>query len=240
MIRILLVHGLGAEPDSFDALVAPIRARVPAARIERPRLADRFPDAVDAVADWMAAGPGVVVGHSMGGHVALCAARRIGRGHPLVLLAPGGVGPAPPPGAVWAVWSRAALAARSADDYERAMRQLYGDPQHPWADRRAAVHRARAGTAAGDRWIERVVTQVAGVLRAWIGDASETPGTLYIVRGARDPMVTDAPLAALASRHPAGSFERWDGVGHMLPDEAPDRVAALVAQAASGSSSAEG
>lgn len=240
MDRVLLIHGLGGEPDHFDALVEPLRARLPSARVDRPRLGDRFPDAVDHVSAWLDAGPGVVVGHSMGGHVALCAARRVGGGHPLILLAPGGVGPAPRRDMVRAVWSRPVLQARGADDYERAMRMLYADPHHPWAERRARHHRARVGTPAVYRWIDRVVSQVDGVLDAWIGDASDIPGRLRIVRGARDPMIGDGPLAELAARHPRASFECWQDVGHMVPDEAPERVAALVAQAAAGSSSAAG
>lgn len=240
MPRLLLIHGLGAEPDAFDALLPPLRAALPDADITRPRLPDRFPGAVDAVAGWMAAGPGVVLGHSMGGHVALCAARRVRGDHPLVLLAPGGVGPAPPAAMVWAVWQAEVLAGRSADDFEAAMRGLYADRRHPWADRRASRHRALPGTPALAAWITRVTTQVEGVLDAWVGDASDTPGALVIIRGASDPMVGDAPLRALAARHPRARFERWPAVGHMLPDEAPERVVALLVEAAGRAQAAAG
>lgn len=232
MTRILLVHGLGAEPDAFDTLLDPVRAAVPDARITVPRLSDRFADAVDVAAAWLADGPGVAVGHSMGGHVVLRAARRVGAGHPLVLLAPGGLGPAPRPELVWAIWSADVLRRRSADDFERAMRGLYADRGHPLATRRAGSHRALVGSPGLDGWIERVVGQVTGALEAWVGDAADTPGRLWIVRGARDPMVLEPPLRDLAARHDDARFERWDGVGHMVPDEAPDRVATLVAEAA--------
>ncbi len=240
MIRVLLIHGLGGEPDHYDALRPTLRARLPDADVRCPRLPDDFPGAVDLAADWLAAGPGVAVGHSMGGHVVLAAARRIRAGHPLILLAPGGVGPAPEPESAWAIWGRATLERRTADDFEGAMRMLYADRHYPWADRRAATHRARVGTPDLDRWIDRVQGQVAGVLDAWIGDAADTPGALTIVRGERDPLVPAAPLRDLARRHPRARFAQWEGVGHMVPDEAPERLADLIARTAAQAASGAG
>lgn len=236
MQRILLIHGLGGEPDHYAASMPALAVAAPEAEVTCPRLPDDFPGAVKLAAEWLAGGPGVVVGHSMGGHVALAAARRVGGGHPLVLLAPGGVGPPPSPALAWAIWSRAALEGRSADDFEAAMRALYADARHPWADRRAAAHRARVGTPDLDRWIDRVGRQVGGVLDAWIGDASDTPGRLFVVRGEIDPLVPEGPLKALVEGHPRARYERWDGVGHMVPDEAPERLARLVVEAGQAAS----
>lgn len=96
MARVLLIHGLGADASAWEAVRPHLARRLPDAAVETPTQPDDFDAAVDLAADWLSAGPGVACGHSMGGHVALCAARRVGAGHPLVLLAPGGIGPPPP------------------------------------------------------------------------------------------------------------------------------------------------
>lgn len=226
MKRALLLHGLGGDPTTWDA-VRPLLP--PDWAVDAPAHPADFDDAVAAAAAWLARGPGVVCGHSMGGHVTLVAARAAATDHHrLVLLAPGGVGPAPPPELVEAAFTRDALCAMDADRLEALSRSRFADPRHPAAERLVAERLAMRATDAMHTWAAQVERHTRGVVRRWIGDASDTPGHLDVVHGARDTMVPRAPLAALAEAHPRARLHAWDDCGHMLPLEAPERVAALI------------
>lgn len=226
MRRVLLLHGLGSDPRSWDA-VRPLLP--PDCAVDAPAHPADFDDAVAAAAAWMARGPGVVCGHSMGGHVTLVAAHVAATDHHrLVLLAPGGVGPAPPPALVEAAFTRDALCAMDGDTLEALSRSRFADPTHPAAERLVAERLDMLGTHAMHTWATQVERHTRGVVKRWLGDATDTPGRLDVVHGAKDTMVPRAPLAALADAHPRARFHGWDDCGHILPLEAPERVAALI------------
>jgi pimeloyl-ACP methyl ester carboxylesterase len=215
-MRIRLLHGLGAEPDDWDA----VRRLVPEA--DAPRLPDALEDAIADAAEWLAAGPGVLVGHSMGGHVALAAALRSGRDHHrLLLVAPGGLGPPPPP-QVLAMYEAPVLLARSRVDFENATRVLFADPHGVHANAYAARRSEIVGTAAHGRWARRTATQVEGVARTWPGPAAlDVPCPMELLWGAADRFVPRAPLDAFAAAHPRCTLTVVPGAGHMLPVEQP-------------------
>lgn len=229
MTHVLLIHGLGGAATDYDA----VRAHLPADwHVEAPELIGEFEYAIAHAAERLAAGA-VLVGHSMGGHVALAAARAVARADSrLVLLAPGGVGPAPPAPMIHAAFSRAALCAMTPAALEARSRARFADPRHPAADRLVAERLALHGTPAMTAWATQVERHTAGVLRRWIGDAADTPGRLWLAHGAADTMVPAALSAALAAAHPHAVLRLWDDAGHMLPLECPDRVAALIVDAA--------
>jgi len=229
MTHTLLLHGLGGAAADYDA----VRARLPSDwHVEVPDLIGEFECAIAHAAERLAHGA-ILVGHSMGGHVALAAARLAARAETrLVLLAPGGIGPAPPPPMVHAAFSRAALCAMTPQAIEARSRSRFADPRHPAADRLVAERLAMHATPAMTAWATQVERHVAGVMRRWIGDAADTPGRLWIAHGAADGMVPPALSAALAAAHPRATLRLWHDAGHMLPHECPDRVAALIVEAA--------
>lgn len=233
MTRALLLHGLGGAAADYDA----VRALLPSDwTVEVPELEGEFEDVVTHAADWLrqaGQGEGVLVGHSMGGHIALIAARVVcDVTTRLVLLAPGGIGPAPPAPLIYQAFGRDALLAMPAQGIEQLSRSRFADPRHPAADRLVAERLAMRGTSRMFDWAAQVDRFVGGVLRNWLGDAADTPGQLWLAHGARDSMVPRAPIAALAAAHARATLHAWDDAGHMLPHEVPERVAALIIEAA--------
>lgn len=237
MTRALLLHGLGGAAADYDA----VRALLPPAwSVEIPDLEGEFEDVVTYAADWLRqagqgreAGPAVLVGHSMGGHLALIAARVVRDASTrLVLLAPGGIGPAPPAPLIYQAFGRDALVAMPSQAIEKLSRSRFADPRHPAADRLVAERLAMRGTQQMHDWAAQVDRFVGGVLRNWLGDAADTPGQLWLAHGTQDSMVPRAPIAALAAAHAHATLHAWDDAGHMLPHEVPERVAALIIEAA--------
>lgn len=229
MQRVIMVHGLGSEPEIFDPVVERLTRRHPKLEITRVRVPDDFGVGVDAAARWMRAGPGVAVGHSMGGQVVLSAATRAATpAHRLLLLAPGGVGPRPLEDMVWAIYSAAVLRSRSAAAHARAIRVLFADAAHPAADALVDARRAQRASGEIDRWAERVESQCRGAMAAWPVDLTAVQAPVHIIRGRADPMVPAAQLRP-AARHHHVDYTEWAGVGHMLPLEAPDAVTEAIA-----------
>lgn len=228
-MRIRLLHGLGAEPDDWDA----VRRLVPEA--DAPRLPDALEDAIATAAEWLAEGPGVLVGHSMGGQVALAAALRSGREHHrLLLVAPGGLGPPPPP-QVLAMYEAPVLLARSRVDFENASRVLFADPRGAHANAYVARRSAIVGTAAHGRWARRTAEQVEGVARTWPGAAAlDVRCPVGLLWGAADRFVPRAPLDAFAAAHPRCMLTVVPRAGHMLPVEAPAVVERAIRAAGRG------
>jgi pimeloyl-ACP methyl ester carboxylesterase len=186
-------------------------------------LADFVPKLLDAAG----AGQAALAGHSMGGLVALAAARR----HPTRVRALGLVGVA----ATMPVHPKLLDAAARGD---HAAVDMIAD----WAfGRRAQLGGARApGTwmvGGGVRLLEK---SAAGVLAADLAacdackDTQEAAGTvrcpaLYVV-GMADRMTPPAGAAVLVKATPGAREHRLVGIGHMAMVEAPDATCAALAE----------
>ena len=160
----------------------------------------------------------VLVGHSMGGKVALIlASRGVSELAGLVLVAPAPPGPmsAPPE-------QRAAMMAsyQSPDGVAQAISVLAGRPLSE-AERRQVVEDTLAGAPGAKReWTEHgMVASVAPKLRDFKGPVS-------ILVGERDKVERPEALrAAFADVLPQATFQIIASVGHLSPIESPGTIA---------------
>ena len=165
-----------------------------------------------------------LVGHSMGGAVAILAAclqpERIAS---LTLLAPGGIGPE-----INGDVLRVFAAARSAEEISDALAAMSGPAASPAPDVAAAIAATRrlAGQTA-------TLTTLASAISDKNRQGAFPPEMLAgiacpvsVAWGREDPVLPFAQTARL----PAGArLVALDNAGHMLIEEAPAAVAALIA-----------
>lgn len=177
----------------------------------------------------VAEGPFDLVGHSMGGAVALALAlRRPDLVRSLVLVSPGGLSPLPAPVAeLTGVVGERLIALR------RAAAPI---AVHPWGRRlllaggsvdgaRFAAADVRA-MALASRGARRVREALAAVARADLRDAAASlPVPLGVMRGERDPVVRAPVLRALAQRRAGLVAATIPGTGHIPMMERPDAFA---------------
>ena len=162
-----------------------------------------------------------IVGHSMGGKIALAVAARGPRGlGGLVLLAPSPPSPEPLPDAdrahLLASWGdREAMAAVVRTT---AVRPLSGgDRERQVADMLAASKQA------WDAWLSH------GSREDISASIEKIAVPITVVAGGCDQNITAAVLRqSLLQRAHAASLEIIPGVGHLLPLEARDQVAAII------------
>ena len=184
-------------------------------------------DEVIARCDALGLGRVVVVGHSMGGRIAMAvAARRPGRVAGLVLVAP-----SPPTPEPMTDDGRASLAAARDDRFaaERLVALITGDGLSP----------AQVASAVDD-----VLAADPAAWRAWI-DVGSKQDLTAIVAGVTCPVVmlsgdrdaaipSDVVEREVVGRLPQATFVRVPGAGHLLPLEAPDVVVAAIRQMLAG------
>jgi len=172
--------------------------------------------------------PALVVAHSWAGGIALALAER----HPeavgglalLGSLGPGAVlvfdrvlaAPFLGPALVASAFYLAAPLAR------RRLRRLVGDESE--------VEQILAANRRGRAWRSFVVEQRAMLLElpGLVARLSDIRAPTVVVAGERDRLVPPATARALAAAIPGADLRTLVGVGHDLPLEAPDAVAAAV------------
>lgn len=164
----------------------------------------------------------VLVGHSMGGKVAqILAARQPSGLSGLVLVAPAPPTPMPVPAA-----QRAAMLASyaSRDGALQALSVLAGSPLPPELREQVIEDTLRGAPGAKQAWTDRGMTQdvSTGLDRVTI--------PVSIIVGSNDQVEQEAALQKVFCRLlPQAAFRTLDGVGHLLPLEAPAELAATCA-----------
>jgi len=232
-VPVVLIHGnfassrwwgeLLAEPMTGWRLIAvdlPGFSGSPAPADHRPSIYS-FADAVIEVGDALELDAPVIVGHSLGGAVAMeVAVKRPDQARALVLIdscPPGGL---KTPEAYYPILesyrtSRPALA--------QALRAIMPTRQPPYfdalVDAAAAMHPAAfSGNArALENW------NAAGRTRAY-------PGPVLVITGVLDPLISAEMAARTAAAFARGREVRLEGVGHSPQIEAPARFKAELAR----------
>lgn len=229
---LVFLHHFGGSALSWDAVIAKLGGAFQTLAVDLPGFGDAprapGPYTVAAMADHVEArlhalggAPLILVGHSMGGKVALAvAARRPEALRALVLLAP-----SPPTPEPIAEDKRAALIAGWAE-YSVASQTLAEITSAPLTEghRRLAIgDMMRASKAAWTAWLtdgsrEDISDEVAAI---------EVPVT--ILSGACDTVLpTRLIRREVAARLRDASVLAVPGAGHLLPLEAPEIVARVI------------
>ncbi len=186
-----------------------------------PLTVEAYADDVIGRCDALGLGRLIIVGHSMGGRVAMAvAAREPARVAGLVLLAP-----SPPTPEPMTDGGRASLAAAREDRFAagRQVSHITGGPLS--ADRKAAAvdDVVAADPAAWRAWVEVGSRQdLSALVRA-----ITCPVT--VLSGDRDAAIPTAVVEReVVARLPQATLVRVPGAGHLLPIEAPDAVVAAI------------
>ena len=171
-------------------------------------------------------GPWWLVGHSMGGKVAVALAAARPRGLAGLVL----VAPSPPVPEPMADAERARLAgARSAAGARATARRAAARPLDAAARRGLARDARRADPAVWAWWLAR------GSREDLSGVTPRVTVPVLVLAGARDAALGPGAQRRLTVPHLAGArLAEVAGAGHLLPLEAPDEVAAAVAAFVAG------
>lgn len=236
---VFFLPGLGLDAAAADAIIA---AADPRLRVVGVDLLDRgraasVDDLADTALERIVAeadgGPFLVCGHSLGGKVAARIMARVLAGTELlfglagaVLLAPSPPTPEPMPDDKRAEMLEAAQGAHLSREDAAAFIDANVAADLPPAVRETAI--------------DAVVRQPAAAWRDWLTagsleDASALVSVLdlpvVVLAGeADDALGADAQPDLVAEVYPRARVERMPGVGHLLPYEAPERVAAVLAE----------
>jgi pimeloyl-ACP methyl ester carboxylesterase len=243
---LVLVHGLGGSWRSWGRVIEGLAARFRVLAVDLPGFG-RSPEEpgggfeLDSVAgrigdalDHLRVGEHVLVGHSMGGGVAIAYALRFGaRVRRLVLVSPAGLIAT---GAVRPAWRRPRLhrvgreATRIAEPFlllsSRARGAAFG---RLVADPSALARRDALALVRGSR--QGRGTPAAGIsivhagLRSRLGEL--TMPTL-VIWGEQDQVVSARYAAALGRELPDGSVVTLPGTGHLPQIERPTEVVAAI------------
>lgn len=231
---VLLLHGFGGSRAQWEPLQRRLaEAEARSVALDLPGHGDALGGSyglstIDArnavVAEIERRGKTVhLVGHSRGGAIAaLVAMKAPERVASLTLLAPGGFGPE-----IAEAELRAHASARTADEVRAALLPLY----HPARPSRRAV-------AAQVAWRERpdavpTLERIAETLsengvqgQLDLRRLANAPFPVTVVWGERDAVLP----ASQAHAAPGADTRILPGLGHMLMDEAPDAIAAIIAE----------
>ncbi|MBM4380871.1 MAG: alpha/beta hydrolase [Deltaproteobacteria bacterium] len=238
----LLLHGLGSSSHVFE----PLRARWPAGlrgvAVDLPccgRSAGWAPCAPGALAGALAAflreerlDCAAVVGHSFGGLVALELLARGAVTRGLLLATPvGGAGRlGAAGGSGLARWTLrvASHVEPSAPAVRAWLSFLWGEGPAPTPGMvQGYLHALSAPGHAG------AMAEALGALSTWSPPRLPPGIPLQLLQGGRDPLVSRAEGAGYCAASGA-SLRVLEGVGHCLPEEAPDAVAAWLSLLESG------
>lgn len=233
---LVFLHHFGGSARSWGEVITRLGGAYETLALDLPGFGDASaapgPYTVAAMADQVATrlralgvDRFVLIGHSMGGKVALAiAARRPVGLRTLVLLAP-----SPPTAEPIAEDERAALIAGWAE-YSVASQTLAGTTARPLPDERRRVaidDMMRAGKAAWTAWLEGgsredISAEVAAI---------EVPAV--ILSGTCDSVLsTEIIRREVAVRLPVAAVVTVEGAGHLLPLEAPEAVARAIMRVA--------
>jgi pimeloyl-ACP methyl ester carboxylesterase len=244
---VVFIHGFGGSLFSWRDVLALLAARHHVVALDLPGFGWSDRDArvplghrdharrVVELMDYLDIGQATLVGHSMGGaiaqHVALEAPERVSG---LVLVAPMDASAPVRRGHLRAqrrlfmAAVRAATVVRPAAfaAVRRALQAMVFDPAS--VDEGIVAGYAeplmRPGTAA---CVMRMAADVSNELPA---EVARIAAPTLVVSGERDGVIAMDRTAGLAAKIPGAAHEVLAGTGHLPPDEAPGRLAAIIEQ----------
>ncbi len=230
-LAVVFVHRFGGSRLSFDGVIARLGGDVRTLAFDLPGFGTQAgasgPYTVDAYADFVAARTSglsfVLVGHSMGGKVALALAARQPKAlRALVLLASSPPTPEPIADAerVRAIDGWATYGAAS-----ETLAAITGRPLPDDLRRVEIDDMMRASKAAWNAWLEHGSREDISARM----DRVAVPVT--VVSGTCDPVVPTALQHRLVSMLPDARLVTVPGAGHLLPIEDPDAVTTAVEDA---------
>lgn len=234
---VIFLHGIGGEAEAFLPLMARLSGyrciawNMPGYRDSAP-LAQGFSfaalsEALGAFLDRLKAEPVHLVGHSIGGMLALeHAVRQPGQVESLALI-----GTTPAFGGRDDSFKKAFLEARLAP-LERGLGMEQMGAQ-------AAPH--LVGPGAGAAVVEEIGAAIGRVPEAtWRGileclvtfdrrsDLARLPHPCCLIAGEHDSNAPARTMARMAEALPDADYRALPGIGHMIPQEAPETVAAIL------------
>ena len=242
--RLVLLHAAGAGPRALDRLAASLAADgwrtaapvlAPAGRILSGEPADRFAEAIALTGHLLrrdGPGPRVLLGHSMGGLIALKAAvggtevDRLVLYEPIVLAL---LDPADPDDRAALAWDRACIDDVRAEMYagrpEAAVRRFveaYGDTS--WAEIPAPARAALVARSGG----LLAAAEATNAARHAEADVRALTVPTLLLTGSRSPAVLGRMATRLAALLPHCERITIDGAGHMGPITHPGPVAEAI------------
>ncbi|MCY1657970.1 alpha/beta hydrolase [Dietzia sp. SL131] len=226
MTKLVLLPGLHGDAQMWDPVIGALPDELSATALDLPAAAD-LESLVDQVAEQIAAGS-VVVGHSLGGVVAMHLAER----HPQLLaglvLVTAPVG-AEDPGSAKARAERAA--GLSQEQYEEIALDgmeavYYGDRGH---DPQVRAERLRAARVYGPERFAAHSIAIGARPDRWDFPAT-APCPVLIVGASHDQVVPTDEQRRWAEANSAShvTYVEIPETGHMLPVEVPDQLASAI------------
>lgn len=229
---LVFIHHFGGSERSWGAVVARLDGAFPtlafdlpgfgsAAHASGPFSVSSYADVVEADLRALGSRDFVLVGHSMGGKVALALAARQPAGlRALLLLAPSPPTPEPIADDVRAE-SMAGWGEYGAMSKTLARVTAAPLPDDTW--RLAIGDMMRCGKAAWTAWL------TTGSREDFSGAMPQVTAPVTILLGSRDAVLpTDLMQREVADRLPEARVVTVADAGHLLPLEAPDAVAAAI------------
>jgi pimeloyl-ACP methyl ester carboxylesterase len=236
---VVLIHGFGGSAAAWDPVVALLPENLPVIAYDLPGHrrslhaegrggAGKMAKAILADLDMQGIRAFHLAGHSMGGAVAaLIAMRAAGKARSLTLVAPGGMGPEINAQALERFAK--AVTAEEISDVLRMMTALSFQMPADTIEALAAERERPGATEALEETYAAMFTEQSSPVKAQGTLPMELLETLSIpvavIWGEDDAILPSHQMDRLPERF---AKIRLPGMGHMLLDECPERVAALV------------
>jgi pimeloyl-ACP methyl ester carboxylesterase len=244
---LVLLHGLFDDAEGWDALARDTRRPCYAVDLPgfggsqgptRPRISAYAEDVVAGL-DALEVASCTLVGHSLGGAIAVAVAERTPAVGALALLAPVGFGPIrladwmTLPGFV-DLWRFALpVALVNPLTVTAAYTTFVANGRLPSRDLMARLRRRAFRSGAGVRAATVAIAAAGHSARGFARREVAFDGPVAVVWGARDALVPTANIAALERALPQAHVEIWDGMGHHPQRERPVTLARFIERHAS-------
>jgi pimeloyl-ACP methyl ester carboxylesterase len=226
---LLLLHGAGMDHSVWGTIQAALSAG------GTPALAPDFPghgqspgqplSTIPDLADWtvrvigaLALERPILAGHSLGALVALEAARRLGgRAGGLALIGAAAEMPVNP-----------ALLAAARQNPELAAEMIAGWGYGPAAQADGRAEAGRRVLAASPPGALAADLQACADYTGGLSAAARIGCRAVVIAGEKDRMTPASRGRALANAIAGARYHELPGIGHMLPEEAPERLTSLL------------
>jgi pimeloyl-ACP methyl ester carboxylesterase len=246
-LPLVLLHGLFDDAEGWDALARDTRRPCYAVDLPgfggsqgptRPRISAYAEDVVAGLEALEVSGC-TLVGHSLGGAIAVAVAERSAAVGALALLAPVGFGPValadwmtlPGFADVWQLALPVALV--NPLTVTAAYTTFVAHGRLPSRDLMARLRRRAFRSGPGVRAATVAIAASGHSARGFARRPVAFDGPVAVVWGARDALVPTAHIAALRRALPQAHVEVWDGMGHHPQRERPVALAEFIERHAS-------